>query len=197
MIWKTLTNEQKAHLIKSVWREGITSAQIGMAVGATKNSIVGFYSRHRDMLEGYPLPLSVKEKSDKGILSAKTLKNDEYAENARMKRVNANVASIITTHTGPEFEAHDIPSTDGYGLYVTLADNNGCMWPLNDGGPYLFCGHAKLGKYAYCQHHHVRSLGVGTEGERRAHKLSPSSVDLPRRKGMRESQDEALYAIKG
>lgn len=176
MTWKTLTTEQRTHLIRSVWRDGITSQQIGMAVGATKGAITGHYFRHRDALQGCPLMASDKHKRAMGILSAKTLKNDEYAESARLKRLNDNLASIIATHTGPEFESHDIPSTDGYGLYVTLADNNGCMWPLNDGGPYLFCGHAKLGKYAYCQHHHVRSLGVGTEGERRAHKIGERHV---------------------
>jgi len=57
-------------------------------------------------------------------------------------------------------------------LKVLLEDCNGCTWPLNDGGPYLFCGHAKFGKYSYCEHHHERSRGRGTDSERSAHRVS-------------------------
>lgn len=32
-----------------------------------------------------------------------------------------------------------------------------CKWPLNDGGPYLFCAEATNGA-AYCRHHALRSL---------------------------------------
>lgn len=57
-------------------------------------------------------------------------------------------------------------------LYVSLVDNNGCSWPVNDGAPYLFCGHAKLGKYSYCSMHHKLSRGRGTDSERSAHRVS-------------------------
>lgn len=57
-------------------------------------------------------------------------------------------------------------------LYVSLVDNNGCSWPVNDGAPYLFCGHTRLGRYSYCSMHHKLSRGRGTDSERSAHRVS-------------------------
>lgn len=176
MTWKALTKEQKAHLIKSVWRDGITSTQIGMAVGATKGSIVGFYYHHRDMLEDCPLPKSVAEKNRTGDYTQATIIRHRQLEAKAERERRSRIASLVTSFKTPEFEAADIPSTDDGGLYVTMADNVGCKWPLNDGGPYVFCGHDRLGKYSYCARHQDRSVGRGTEGERRALSVSARHV---------------------
>lgn len=56
MTWATLTTPQRIHLITTIWREGMTSEEISKAVGATKNSIIGMYKRHRDKLSETPLP---------------------------------------------------------------------------------------------------------------------------------------------
>lgn len=61
-------------------------------------------------------------------------------------------------------------------LCVSLVDNNGCSWPVNDGAPYLFCGHSRLGKYSYCSMHHKISRGRGTDSERSAHKIGERHV---------------------
>lgn len=37
---------------------------------------------------------------------------------------------------------------------VGLLDRTGCAWPVNDGGPFLFCNHPTEG--TYCEHHHQR-----------------------------------------
>jgi hypothetical protein len=33
-----------------------------------------------------------------------------------------------------------------------IADN-GCHWAVNDGGPFLFCGHERHGNPTYCAFH--------------------------------------------
>ncbi|MCA0276284.1 MAG: GcrA family cell cycle regulator [Proteobacteria bacterium] len=46
-----------------------------------------------------------------------------------------------------------------------------CRWPVNDpakGETFLFCGQSAETDNPYCTHHRLRSLGFGTEGERRA-----------------------------
>lgn len=37
---------------------------------------------------------------------------------------------------------------------VGLLDRTGCAWPVNDGGPFLFCNHPTEG--TYCEHHRQR-----------------------------------------
>lgn len=167
MTWKTLTTEQKTHLIMHVWRDGITSQQIGEAVGASKGAITGHYFRNRDALVEYPLMPSGIQKHREGNLAPATI-----ARHARANRVEEEEddAEIAYAPRAPNLRIKSVGVPDtGYAaaLNVTLFENTGCMWPVNDGGPYLFCGHVKF-KGSYCQHHHVRSMGSGTEGERRA-----------------------------
>lgn len=167
MTWTKLTNAQKTHLIQSVWRENISSSEIGKAVGCSRNAIVGHYRRHPVGLERYPLQVSAAHKHATGQIAESTIIRRQYADNHKKpKRVT------VRKTIAPSLPVHEIPSTGGVGLYVTLVDNTGCTWPLNDGGPYLFCGHAKFGKYAYCEHHHERSRGRGTVSERSAHRVS-------------------------
>lgn len=46
-----------------------------------------------------------------------------------------------------------------------------CKWPINDGGPYLFCGKGREPGSPYCHEHKCRSVGNGTEAERSAHRI--------------------------
>lgn len=169
MTWTTLTTPQKTHLIASVWREGISASEIASAIGTTKSAVIGHYNRNKQALELFPLPMSSKRKQETGNVTDAVKRRNELRANPDSKR---NKTEPKLARLAPELPVHDIPSTGGVGLYVRLVDCEGCTWPLNDGGPYLFCGHDKFGKYSYCEHHHERSRGRGTESERRAHRLS-------------------------
>lgn len=136
--WKEMTLEQRIHLIKAVYREGMSANEIAYAVGASKGSVIGLYYRHKDSLSDFPIGINKYTKTSARAASVK---------------INAIIIPIRSFKREP--------------LNVTMMDNTGCMWPVNDGNPYLFCGHAKS-HGSYCQHHHVRSMGKGTEGERRA-----------------------------
>lgn len=175
MTWPTLNIEQRVYLIKSVWREGMTARQIGDAVGASKGAIIGFYYRHRAALSGTPMIMGDVEKKRTGTLSPETIKRYERAaakkERDRIKAETDKAFSDAGLDLAKNWRKEyggDFSTVDTVGLYVRLEDNNGCSWPLNDGGPYLFCGHGKIDKSSYCQHHHDRSKGPGTESERRA-----------------------------
>ncbi len=167
MTWKTLTTEQKTHLIMHVWREGITSQQIGEAVGASKGAITGHYFRNRDALADYPLMKSDRDKHRDGDIADSTRVKHERSNRVEDEEDEPDEI-YVPRAPSLRIKAVGVPDT-GYGaaLNVTLFENTGCMWPVNDGGPYLFCGHVKF-KGSYCQHHHEASMGRGTEGERRA-----------------------------
>lgn len=55
--WKSLDTSGKIKAVKSVWREGMSARQIAAHFnGATKNAVVGMYSRWRTELMNTPLP---------------------------------------------------------------------------------------------------------------------------------------------
>lgn len=56
---------------------------------------------------------------------------------------------------------------------LTLLDltERTCKWPVNDGGPFLFCGCEKPIEHSYCSYHAHLSVGPGTESERAAHRV--------------------------
>lgn len=169
MNWSDMNAEQRTNLIKTIYRDGMIARDIAMEVGTTRNSVLGHYSRNRDALSDFPLPMGSHEKNKKGILSDTTRLR-------RLKRDNPELKEKPGIKADIDFDVEDIPSTADDGLNVSLIDNTGCWWPLNDGGPYVFCGHARLGSYSYCERHVIRSRGVGSESERRAHKVSERHV---------------------
>lgn len=165
--WPDLTKEQRTYLITSIWREGISAAEIGDAVGASKGAIIGHYFRNRDALTDSPLMMSCAQKHKEGKLSPATLikharENKVEEEEKSVWEDNAEEIYVPRTPQRMRIKAIGIPDTTyayADALNATLFENTGCMWPVNDGGPYLFCGHAKFGKYSYCEHHHDRSRG--------------------------------------
>ncbi len=159
--WPALTIEQKLYLIQSVWREDISATEIALAIGVSKGTIIGYYGRNKAALADTPLS-SRKGKQKTNAPRKSRAKSQEDKERDRLARMGLPKPVRHAPHV--------------HGLYVLLEDCNGCTWPFNDGGPYLFCGHAKFGKYAYCEHHHERSRGRGTISERSAHKIGEIHV---------------------
>lgn len=171
MTWSKLNPEQRIDLIKTVWHANISATGLAVAIGCSRNSICGFYGRYRDKLPDHPLQMGVHQKRLLGNLKKGTITRRRYYDDPPAPPP----PSFVPQDAGTRFIAYEIPSTADDGLFVTLMDNTGCMWPLNDGGPYLFCGHVKF-RGSYCQHHVTRSRGVGTESERRAHKVGERHV---------------------
>lgn len=153
-IWQELDTDEKIAAIKSVWAPGISAAKIAAHFsGATRNAIIGMYTRHGDKLEGYGL----LPKGSNGQSPRKKRK----AKRPKLRIVRAP-APIITPD---EYDASS--------LRLPLVDlgQRQCRWPVNDAdhdGIHLFCGHeTELGS-SYCPHHFERSIGEGTRSERNA-----------------------------
>lgn len=63
---------------------------------------------------------------------------------------------------------------------VTLLDlkPDACRWPVNDGGPFLFCGEVVASPLRpYCAAHAARAVGQGTPSERYAVRTLRRQVD--------------------
>ena len=44
---------------------------------------------------------------------------------------------------------------------VNLFERTGCAWPVNEGGPFLFCNAMRHESSPYCPHHAVRMVRYG------------------------------------
>jgi len=55
-------------------------------------------------------------------------------------------------------------------------DHDQCRWPVNDGGPFLFCADPVGGSSSYCALHAALSVGEGTRGERTAAQVLKDQV---------------------
>jgi len=118
-----------------LWKEGLSASQIASRFGVSRNVIVGLAYRNRDQ---FP---------------------------ARQKRTLAPVrrepprprkqAPEPTPEPEIPATAYDAERLQSAKQLHQLSAGE-CCWPLNTGGPYLFCAAETTGRY--CRNHHARSL---------------------------------------
>lgn len=125
--------------LKRLVDEGQSMGAIAKVVGRSRNAVIGRIHR-----SGFHLgkPVLVRVKREPKPVKLKTIrlrpKTDGRKEPPRIIR-NAPEPNALN------LELVDIPE-------------NGCHWPVNNGGPYLFCGQMKTGKGPYCDHHTARAI---------------------------------------
>lgn len=121
---------------------GATGSEIGAAFGVTRNAAIGVI--HRDPR-----------------LKAIGFKRD------RRNRTRRPAAKPVLVAPAPvDRVSFGSPQTAGIPMLMLTAGR--CKWPINDGGPFLFCGEAKKSDRPYCAFHNMAALGKGTESERSA-----------------------------
>lgn len=141
--WKEMTREQKVAALRDLIEvRGMSASQAGAILGTSRNAVIGQCGR--DGIQMRPPRVA----------------NDRSASDGRKVRIVANNVSI--------------PPPAGIGHVVVIGrplediPPNGCKWPINDGGPFLFCCAPRGDHHAYCHHHAAASISVGTRGERDA-----------------------------
>ncbi|RWX78283.1 hypothetical protein EPK99_06530 [Neorhizobium lilium] len=173
-VWDQSAIETAAKL----WEQGASSGKIGKALGITPNAVIGKARRHPDIFppknghgrgwaKGTARAAPGEQRqpvTSRGGINPN--RNSGFFTSARR-----NGMSLTKKREAVRREASDIaaltasmPDPKGYDaerLAVAkplheLARNE-CHWPLNQGGPFLFCG-AKKQLGPYCMAHHVRSL---------------------------------------
>lgn len=175
MNWTTSSIAQVA----DYWRSGLSSGQIASLMGVSKNAIVGLVNRNRDKFaprsNGRP-----KRDTRPDVMPSPPVRMIERAHEAEKKPANWNTAlftrksregmslkqkrkacdrdaeedaKLITDDVKNEYDQSRMAEA------VELVDlgSGQCHWPVNSGGPFLFCAaEAKEGK-PYCKHHHIRT----------------------------------------
>ena len=147
--------------LKKLWKEGMTTGEIGKRLGVSKNSIVG--KVHRLGLSGRPSP--IKRKEDKVEEPVKKVAAEKVCKKVKeAKPVVAKVEPVVKPEPVvkklPEVSESDICEIEVRSPVngkVTVADldNHTCRWPIGDPKDenFHFCGRkVKLGQ-TYCEEH--------------------------------------------
>lgn len=179
--WRKLTPARKAELIRELYQPESTSAtdlsnrilnRYGQRV--PRNAVIGLYSRMPELRRDYPLtginqnsiPTSARSEHLKKLADERREKAEKDAAAKREKSMapppESHVASLIAARRKTMFEWAEANS-----LNVGLLDlrEGMCKWPVNDGGPFLFCGcdiHHSA-KMPYCTFHARISTNRVTE----------------------------------
>ncbi|QFI65773.1 GcrA family cell cycle regulator [Sinorhizobium alkalisoli] len=126
-----------------LWRDDLTASQIAKRFGVSRNVIVGIAYRNRKL---FP---QREERKSQGTRAA--------ALRAPRKKVlvppAAQPAPVPEVELAPP-TAYDAERLASAKLLHELTAGQ-CCWPLNNGGPYLFCAAETTGRY--CRTHQARA----------------------------------------
>ena len=126
------TDEQVEEL-KRLWDKGLTTGEIGKALGVSKNAVVG--KAHRLGLNGRPSPIRRGEDDATAVPAEK--------ESAPAKKNTAKTAAVKKSEEKQKiFTVNDLTSSS-------------CRWPIGDpkDEDFHFCGKEALPDKPYCAEH--------------------------------------------
>lgn len=131
MVW---TDEQVEEL-KRLWDQGLTTGEIGKALGVSKNSVVG--KAHRLELNGRPSPIKRNSEEIEAVAEVpeKTVEKKKAAKTPSAKKTAEKEKKKL-------FTVNDLTSTS-------------CRWPIGDpkDEDFHFCGEKALPDKPYCAKH--------------------------------------------
>lgn len=151
--------------LRKMWREGMTTGEIGKRLGVSKNSIVG--KVHRLGLSGRPSPIKKKDTNIEDLTEAKPIKEEKTTKKlktdrpAKSEKEIAHEAELIQTRSDERMETIRSRATKVEGpkknhkTTLTDLDNHTCRWPIGDPKDegFHFCGKKiKIGQ-TYCEEH--------------------------------------------
>lgn len=177
--------DNRERIIIPLLKQGLSSGQIAKRLGITRGSAVG--TIYRAQKRGVDMPaLPNKAKGGRGSTPSPKKPGTDRIKKSRVPGVMAEPRKLKPTgalsynihvkmegrlhaqktpFTPTAFECRSVPLLD--------LKRGECRWPVNDaakGEMHLFCGNAAEG--VYCRPHFIRSIGIGTQGERSAHRVS-------------------------
>lgn len=147
--------------LKKMWKEGLTTGEIGKRLNVSKNSIVG--KVHRLGLSGRPSP--IKKKNEDEAPAKPVEKKTEKPRPAEPKAAPAAPKETPAPKTPAKAAAPEpkpimpvkaeTPHKHSGNLSLTELDNHTCRWPLGDPKDenFHFCGKKVRVGQTYCDEH--------------------------------------------
>lgn len=162
--------------LKIMWKQGLTTGEIGKRLGVSKNSIVG--KVHRLQLDARPSPIKKKDETPETKVSEQVSaqKNDNAPATADETPKETTKAKAVAKVTAPVVEEKNVsapakqakepakaftpkPATPAKSYNgnakLTDLDNHTCRWPIGDPKDenFHFCGRKIRMGQTYCEEH--------------------------------------------
>ncbi|WQO98252.1 GcrA family cell cycle regulator (plasmid) [Sinorhizobium meliloti] len=123
------------------WKDDLSASQIARRFGVSPNVIAGIAFRNRALFSSKPRARNCRpHESKRAPRKDKTAMRDRKPDTI-----------IIPPH---KYDLERLP----FAKRLLELRPGECIWPINDGSPFLFCAAKTAGKY--CQHHQSRAVAV-------------------------------------
>lgn len=144
--------EKMVEDLKIMWKQGLTTGEIGKRLGVSKNSIVG--KVHRLQLDARPSPIKKKDEQPAAENVSRPAAEPAPEKTKEKKADKKDLPHSEATGIQPAPVRAAAPKTVGT-VQLTDLDNHTCRWPLGDPKDenFHFCGKkVKIGQ-TYCEEH--------------------------------------------
>lgn len=155
---RNITPKKVIDRAAELWQTKMSAELICLEMGLRTGQLAGIIKRNR---ERFPKRKTGRKKKGSDYISVDSLKNGFRAQRSsrndpvhRLSKFNPNAGSKSLGYKDPELDEFELSRLPG----VSLMDNTGCMYPLTDEGPHLFCGHSRF-KGRYCGYHTYKCEG--------------------------------------
>lgn len=161
-----------------LWNEGQSAADIGKLFGVSRSTVLGFAQRNRELFppkqqgrasmtpkvagKRYRAPMTPEQRLQKyeraKALRAIQRQNRPKEDRARMLAAD-DEAEEFQKGTSRFLRVHrDDQQRLANGKSLFDLEPCECRWPLNQGGPFIFCSETTAARSSYCPDHLERSL---------------------------------------
>ena len=146
--------EKMVEDLKIMWKQGLTTGEIGKRLGVSKNSIVG--KVHRLQLDARPSPIKKKDEEQENAAVAATAETKPAAVKAKTEKKTEPREEKPAAAPQPVAEKPAVVRKNIAGdVKLTDLDNHTCRWPIGDPKDenFHFCGKKVRIGQTYCEEH--------------------------------------------
>lgn len=151
--------------IAQMLRDGHTASQIAPHFGATRNAVIGLVGRNPVLRE---IGFARKPGENLGCKVTVSVAQTRTLATVRGGKASANRIRQLAAPPPLPTPVMTFGAPHTAGIPLLMFNEHRCKWPINDGGPFIFCGETTGEGRQYCAWHASVAIGKGTVGEQMA-----------------------------
>ena len=156
--WSRLGTAGRCEAIRKVWKLDISAKGIADALGVSRNAVIGMYHRYPDSFSQHPL--QTVNGGDGHVRDKAARARESYKVGASAKPRPAPLHAPVPAlrSNGIAQAAARAPEPEPCNTILEHLRSGLCYWPVNESGPFLFCGNGTEPLKKYCPHHQGRAV---------------------------------------